>query len=358
MIMKKRTLSTALFAIIIVLSFTFYATAADLPKRLDWSTHRAGSGAAAIAMGFATVASENGPIMVVVAPTAGPLSYVKQVNDIGNPQLGNGNSLDIFWMYFNEVSTVPIPDQMLGNKPFYPQAFKNLRLIAASGRMAVGFLVRDKSPYKKITDLKGARLASGYLAQPSAFSPLVADLVNVGMTLKDFKQVAVTSPAAGIPALGENRVDAVHCAVGMAQTAEVDSRVKVRYLSAGTDPAGVKRAMSIVPGASYPIWQPGPPGLLEPMPLLTFAQNIFCNKDLPDAVVESLLATWWNNIDKLRPLHPTLSRLTSPEMLFEPRAAMPYHSGAVKFYKKKGIWDAKQDGYQKRLLNNEKPFTD
>ena len=178
------------------------------------------------------------------------------------------------------------------------------------------------------------------------------------MTLEDFKQVPVTSPAAGIPALGENRVDAVHCAVGMAQTAEVNSRVKVRYLPAGTDPAGIKRAQDVIPGASYPIWEPGPPGLLEPLHMLTFAQNIICNKNLPDAVVESLLNTWWDNMDKIRPLHPLLSRLTSPKMLFEPKAGMPYHSGAVKFYKKKGIWDAKQDVYQKRILNNEKPFLD
>jgi hypothetical protein len=45
-------------------------------------------------------------------------------------------------------------------------------------------------------------------------------------------------------------------------------------------------------------------------------------------------------------------------MLFEPKAAMPYHNGAVAFFKKKGIWDAKQDTYQQRLLKGEMPFLD
>ncbi len=357
--MKKRKWFTVLCAFFVVLFMSSYAAAqADLPKRLDFSSHPTGSGGNAIAMGFAKVASEKGPIMVVVAPTTGPLAWVKQMSDTGNPQLGNANSLDIFWMYFNEVAAVPIPDNMLGEKPFYPKAFKNLRLIAAGGRMAVGFLVLDKSPYRSISDLKGARLASGYQAQPSAFSPLVADLVNVGLTLKDFKEVTVTSPVGGIGALGEGRVDAVHCAVGMSQAAEVNSREKVRYLPASTDPAGMKRAKAIIPGASYPEWAPGPPGLLAPIPLLTFAQNIICNEKLPDAVVESLLNTWWDNIAALRPLHPSLATLKSPQMLFEPNAGMPYHSGAISFFKKKGLWDAKQDLFQQRLLKDEKPFLD
>jgi TRAP transporter TAXI family solute receptor len=358
--MKKRVL------VAVVLSVCFFcwmvphagATSANLPKRLEFSSHPTGSTGNATGLGFSKVASEKGPIMVVMGPTTGPLAWVKQMSDLGNPQLGNANSLDMFWMYFNEVAPVPVPDQMLGDKPFYPQAFKNLRIIASGGRMSVGFLVLDKSPYKSVQDLKGARLASGYRAQPSAFSPMIADLVNAGMTLKDFKEVTVTSPGAGIVALGEGRVDVVSCGVGMAQAAEVNSREKVRFLAAPTDPAGVKRAQSIIPGASYTEPPTGPAGLEKPTPLLTFAQIIICNESLPDAVVESLLTTWWDNIADLRPLHPSLATLISPAMLFEPKAAMPYHNGAIAFFKKKGVWDAKQDVYQERLLKGEKPFLD
>ena len=358
--MKKRTLFTVLFALCIMLVIPTYAASAPvkLPARLDLSTHPTGSAANAIAMGFGKVASEKGPIMVVVAPTNGPLAWVKQMSETGNPQLGNANSLDLFWIYFNEVAPVPIPDQMLGEKRFYPKAFKNLRLIAAGGRMAVGFLVLNKSPYKSILDLKGARLASGYRAQPSAFSPLVADLMNVGMTLKDFREIAVTSPGAGINALGEGRVDTVHCGTGMSQTAEVDSKEKVRYLPGSTDPAGVKRAQSLIPGATYPEWAPGFSGVRAPTTMLTFAQNIICNESLPNEVVESLLSTWWDNIAAMWPLHPNLATLKTPQMLFEPKAAMPYHNGAVSFFKKKGVWDAKQDTFQQRLLKGEMPFLD
>jgi hypothetical protein len=358
--MRKKALFTAFIALGVMLVISSHAAAAPakLPARLDFSTMPAGSAGNAIAMGFAKVASEKTPMMVVVAPTTGPLAWVKQMSETGNPQLGNANSLDIFWQYFNKVAPVPIPDQMLGDKPFYPQAFKNLRLIAAGGRMAVGFLVLNKSPYKKIQDLKGARLASGYRAQPSAFSPMIADLMNVGMTLKDFREVTVTNPGAGILALGEGRVDTVHCGTGMSQAAEVDSKEKLRYLPGGTDPAGIKRAQSLIPGGTYPEWAPGFPGLIAPTPLLTFAQNVVCNENLPDEVVETLLSAWWDNIAAMWPLHPNLATLKTPQMLFEPKAAMPYHNGAVTFFKKKGIWDAKQDTYQQRLLKGEMPFLD
>jgi TRAP-type uncharacterized transport system substrate-binding protein len=358
--MKKKALFTVFVGLCIMLVTSSYAATAPakLPARLDLSTHPTGSAANAIAMGFGKVASEKGPIMVVVAPTNGPLAWVSQMSDTGNPALGNCNSLDLFWIYFNEVAPVPIPDKMLGDKPFYPKAFKNLRLIAAGGRMATGFLVLDKSPYKKIQDLKGARLASGYRAQPSAFSPMIGDLMNVGMTLKDFREVAVTNPGAGILALGEGRVDTVHCGTGMSQTAEVDSKEKLRYLPASTDPAGIKRAQSLIPGATYPEWAPGFSAVRVPTIMLTFAQNFICNESLPNEVVESLLSTWWDNIAAMWPLHPNLATLKTPQMLFEPKAAMPYHNGAVSFFKKKGVWDAKQDTYQQRLLKGEMPFLD
>jgi TRAP transporter TAXI family solute receptor len=355
--MKQRTLLSLLcFLCILPVVPCHAAPASDkLPARLDFSTHPTGSAANAIAMGFAKVASEKGSMMVVVAPTTGPLAWINQMSTTGNPQLGNANSLDLFWIYFNEVAPVPVPDKMLGDKPFYPKAFKNIRLIAAGGRMAAGFLVLNKSPYKSVLDLKGARLASGYRAQPSAFSPMIADLVNAGLTLKDFKEVAVTSPGAGITALGEGRLDVVHCGTGMSQTSEVDSKEKVRYLPASTDPAGVKRAQSLIPGAAYPEWS-GATGVVAGTPMLTFAQNIVCNESLPDAVVESLLSTWWDHIAALQILHPNLATLKSPQMLFEPKAAMPYHNGAVSFLKKKGLWDARQDVFQQRLLKGEKPF--
>src|SRR5512139_3374482 len=117
--MRKKALLAVFVALCFMLVISSYAAAAPakLPARLDLSTHPTGSAANAIAMGFGKVASEKGPIMVVVAPTNGPLAWVGQMSDTGNHPLGNCNSLDLFWIYFNEVAPVPVPDKMLGDKP-------------------------------------------------------------------------------------------------------------------------------------------------------------------------------------------------------------------------------------------------
>src|SRR3972149_903061 len=107
--MKKRTLLTVLLALCIMLVISPYAAPAPvkLPARLDFSTMPTGSAANAIAMGFGKVASEKGPIMVVVAPTTGPLAWVNHMRETGNPQLGNANSLDIFWIFFDAAAPGP-----------------------------------------------------------------------------------------------------------------------------------------------------------------------------------------------------------------------------------------------------------
>ena len=75
--MKKKTFITVLLALCVAVFMSSYAASAPakLPARLDLSSHPTGSAANAIAMGFGKIASEKGPIMVVVAPTNGPLAW-------------------------------------------------------------------------------------------------------------------------------------------------------------------------------------------------------------------------------------------------------------------------------------------
>jgi TRAP-type uncharacterized transport system substrate-binding protein len=68
-----------------------------------------------------------------------------------------------------------------------------------------------------------------------------------------------------------------------------------------------------------------------------------------DQVVASVLRAIWDNVEKLAPLHPILKEWTR-ERAVDPDVTIPYHPGAVQFFKEKGVWFAKMDEAQKRLL--------
>ncbi len=329
----------------------------QLPAKVDWSTHATGTTHFAVSTGLGKVASEKGPILVAVAATAGPSAWVPSMNDTGSPNFGTAHPVDAWWAYTGKISPRPVPE--LGDKPFYAKAHTNLRVIAASGRMATGFLVRRDSPYKTISDLKGARIASGYLAQPSAFISMLTSVYNANLNLKDCTEVTVAGPAPGVAALAEGRVDATDASPGMGAIAEADSKVGVRFLTASLDPAAVKRAENIFPGGTYTVWKAGEAvGIREDTPLWTYPIMIVAPLSLSDAVVESVLGTWWDNYQLLWEIHPALKRITSPEMFLLKKSTVPYHPGAITFFKKKGIWDAAMDKYQDRLLKGEYPFLD
>ena len=60
---------------------------------------------------------------------------------------------------------------------------------------------------------------------------------------------------------------------------------------------------------------------------------------------------------ELQPIHPQF-RGWKPEIYVNKLATVPYHPGAIKFYKEKGAWTAEHDKLQERLLKGELPSLD
>jgi TRAP transporter TAXI family solute receptor len=329
----------------------------DLPARITFATHAVGTSHHGWTTAASKVASEHTPIMVVVSPTAGPPAWVPQMNSTGKPELGSAHTMDAWWAYTGKVSPTPCPGQMLGTKPFYEPS-PNLRVLFAGPRMATGFLVRADSPIKTAKDLKGKRVASGYLAQPSALVSMVADVLNAGITtLEDFVQVKVPGPVPGVKAVQEGRADATNAAVGMGVVAEADAAVGVRFLPGSTDPKDIKKATDVYPGGTYKIWKAGPAGIKVDTPLWTYVAFGMTSVHLPDAVAYELLSAWWKYHEETWSLHPAFKGW-KPEMFVIKDTTVPYHNGAIKFYKEKGVWDAAMDKIQERLLKGEYPFLD
>lgn len=133
------------------------------------------------------------------------------------------------------------------------QPYKNLQLAATLVRFRTGLLVRNDTDIRKIEDLKGRRMASGFKGAPLFQTYFSAFLANAGLTWKDVKQV----PAVGLRQhwnlFKQGKVDVAMAGVGGGPNKDMNAKIPsgVRYISLNTDTAGAKTAVEHLRGGQY-----------------------------------------------------------------------------------------------------------
>ena len=348
----------SVFIAIILLPFN--ATAAQekkgLPKRISFASHRVGTSNNAITTALCKVATENSGILVVAKPGSGAAAWIHPMNKTGKPELGFAHILDVWWGYSGKLSPTPLPGNPFGTKPFYSKS-PNLRVLIAGPRLSVGTITKADAPFKTLRQAKGKRLAGGFVAHIGAYATLVAMLANQDLTEKDFKVITVAHPKAGINGIIEGRVDVAIASVGMPFVTEANAKIGVVFQHLSEDPQDVKRLKEYFPGGTVKVRKPGPPGLKVPTPLLTYPLMVATSTHLSNEVAYVLVKAWWENYKDTWSLHPACKGWTSDDFVAK-NTTVPYHPGAIRFFKEKGAWNPEMDNIQERLLKGEYPFLD
>lgn len=326
-----------------------------LPTRISYSTHAVGTSNHAIGTALAKVASDRSEMMVVVSPTVGPGAWVPLMNKTGTPELGNASVLDAWWAYSGKITPKPLPGDPLGKRPFYDPA-PNLRTLLAGPNFTMGILVRADSPFKTLKDMGGKRLGAP-IGMPSSWAGVVADIYNAGLSVDQYVKVPVPDPTGAVRTLMEGRLDGAHNSVGAPIVAEADAMMGVRFLPGSTAPEDIKRANQVFPGGTYVIHKGGVPGIKAKIPLWTYPILCVTSVHLPDEVAYELLRVWTMYYKEAWPLHPAMAGWEPKDMVLR-TIPVPYHKGAIRFYKEKGLWDAAMDRIQEQLLKGEFPFLD
>ncbi len=345
----------AVFATTLLLaSRPAYSQKAALPRSVNFATHRVGTVFNAVGTGLAKVATDRGPVRVIVQPFSGPPGWVPSMNREGKPEIGIINVIDIWQATTGKITPKPLPPGAPAMKPRYTPN-KNIRLLLLGTNLVVGIVVRADSPIKTLADLKGKRLTWGFPAFPPNIMAGLATVATAGMTILDVVPVAVPEVVSGIRALMEGRVDAAIAAVGMGIVSEANARVGVRFLPAGQNPKHISTAQGIMPGGNVNIQRAGPAGVKKDTPLWSYGISVVVSTHMSDELAQSLIKTWAFNWKELGPIHPKL-RAWSPNKFVQKTATIPYHSGAIKFYKEMGMWTSEMDRNQQVLMRGELPF--
>jgi len=318
------------------------ARAQSLPRSVTLATNPPGTVFYALASGLAKVVSGATPIQASVQPYTGTSTFIPLINS-GELDLGVVNAIDMGLAYQG-----PQKLKVGGRNPF-PHS-PDVRLVMRGAPLLTGLLVRKDSPIKTIYDIKGKRMTGEYPAHLAVWFNLFAFLANAGMTWDDVKVVPVPAVNEGVDALVQGRADVSMHALNSAKVKEADAAVGVRHLGLDCSPEATERFRKSVPGY-YTTWLKAgsATGVVEDTCVNIYDIYILTHKRATEQVVTTVLKAIWDNVDKLPPLHPIFKEWTR-ERAASSDVTIPYHPSAIQFYKERGVWTAKMDEAQKKLL--------
>jgi uncharacterized protein len=216
-----------------------------------------------------------------------------------------------------------------------------VRLIAVGHTSDTHWIVRKNSPVKSCYDFKGKVIGVG---------PAGSATLNIyskqhlaagwGITLEDIKPkyIAFHEITRGIR---DNTIDAGIIAAGypIAAVMELARDIPIRLLE--TDPEVLKKLQAKYPNVTPLVFPAGTyKGIDKDTHTYTLPQMWLCRADLPEDLVYKILKAVYDNSEERNAIHPMAKKYTI-ENAFRGSKSVPvgYHSGAIKYYKEKGIWD-------------------
>ncbi len=317
------------------------AQAQQLPKSVAIGSNPPGSLFYALASGLAKVISDAAAIQAQVQPYAGTSTFVP-LFDTGELEFGVVNAVDMGMVYRGANFKVG------GRNPF-PHV-PSSRLLMRGSPLRSSFIVRKDSPIKTLADVKGKRVTGEYPAQLAVWYNMFGALSNAGIGWNDVKVVPVPAVNEGVDALIQGRADVTTHAMGSAKLKEADAAVGIRFLSLDCSKLGEERIKKAIPGYYLSTVKGGSSsGILDDVCAYTYDIYLVGHAKLPDAVVRSVLQAIWVNIDKLPQFHPGFVEWTKARAV-DAEVTIPYHPAAVRHFKDAGVWPAKMDDAQKKLL--------
>ncbi|OGA28969.1 MAG: hypothetical protein A3I01_10515 [Betaproteobacteria bacterium RIFCSPLOWO2_02_FULL_65_24] len=319
-----------------VLALAASSALAQVPRSASIATHAVGSLYNAIGTGIATVVSRHTPMTVRVQPFAGPPAWLPSM-DQGQTDMGVLTSADAVTSYKGIVH--------------YKKPFKNTRIIVVGGAIQLGFYVRKDSPFKTTADLKGKRIPTDFPGIPIVMLSSTAALASAGLSYKDIVKVPVSDLQAGNQAFMEGRTDAGWHALRSPAVEEANARLGgVRWIPVNDSPEGAKKMSEVYPG-SYPavIKAGAAAGVVNDVALLSNDIYLVGGKDLSNDAAYAVVKALWENNKDLAAAYSALAAWR-PARMVSKSAFIPYHPGAIRFFKEKGVWDKNMDELQAKLL--------
>jgi TRAP transporter TAXI family solute receptor len=229
-----------------------------------------------------------------------------------------------------------------GKEDFSGNPSSSLRVIATVFPYYIGWFVKKDAPYKTLADLKGKRLPVGFTANSAQRRVHLAGLAGEGLKESDFEGVPVPHVVRGADDFMQGKVEGTTFAVGAGKVAEVDSKLGgIRFLNMSNTPDAQARIKQVMPTTYPSMLQPAKEyvGILAPTTVLFEDYLVVTGAQMSDDDAYKVAKALYEHQDKLAAIARAFARYNKEELGKD--HGVPFHPGAIKFYREKGIWPGK-----------------
>lgn len=316
---RKRGFAAVIAALLITV-FTVVGCGGQKKQRVSIATGGSGGVFFVLGAGIADLITKNSPKMQATSETTAATGE--------NLRLVNTGEAQFAFTVFDATS-----DAYNGVTPY--KKHDNIRLIL---RGHAGFLhayVQENSEINSLADFRGKRI--GIPPGEVGRFLLANSIAPYGLKLQDLK-VIPQSISDSNTALQDGTVDAVFQLAGLPGSSMMDisNQIQVRYINFNDQE--LKETLKLVPA-----WGKGVipakmyKGQAEAVSTIKVPYSIIAGSQVSDELVYEFTKILIENTETLKAMHPEGINYGASNEFFQAPTPVPYHSGAEKYLKEKGI---------------------
>jgi len=168
-----------------------------------------------------------------------------------------------------------------------------------------------------------------------------------GLKASDVVQVRFSNLNDGVRAVAEGKVDSSISALGIGLVEEVNAMELIRFISL----PNTEQANKVLARYGAGIVKSDPTaGVKGDTHVIGYPLELVSSTKVSEKTVYTMVKAWWDNLAELQTLHPLFKKWTKEHQALT-NFTVPYHPGAIKFYKEVGVWTAKQEARSKEICS-------
>lgn len=305
-------------------------------KNITIGTNPSGSSFFLIGSTFAKLFQEELGVRSNAQPFAGSSVYLPAIS-VGDMTMGLASTVDSGLAY--------------GGAAGYPQELTNLRAIANVWQIPYAFITQANSGIETIEDLRGKRVMGDMPASQALTAINMALIESGGLSESDVEFMTSGGLMDGISAVVEGRADAAPVATSMPVLQESQASVDggLRIIAngeLGTDEFFSDRVAGV--GRSVAEESERRPFIIGATPIVSYNTLLVSSEDMSDEDAYTLAKTLHDNWTEMQENVGQLRSIPTDQLPLA-TSSIPYHEGAIRFYKEAGLWTEAHEANQAKF---------